>query len=107
MMQSAVMLGRTNYNNVLTIGADNTGLFMVPLILFRAGHPALFVPWSEITILGESRWFFFKFFDLRLGRVKKIPFRIKASLAAKIQAAAGQSWPAGDLPAAVSPPPIE
>ena len=48
-MQSARLRFGTNYNNVLTIGADQNGLFMVPFVLFRMGHPPLFIPWTEIS----------------------------------------------------------
>ena len=51
-MQSAAMRWLTHYNNVLTVGADSEGLFLVPFFLFRVGHPPLFVPWAEITAEG-------------------------------------------------------
>ena len=104
-MQSARMRWFTQYNNALTIGADHTGLFMAPLFLFRAWHPPLFVPWSEITSLGETQIFFFKYADLRLGRVEEVPLRIRASLAAKIQSAAGPEWPTSYTRALTTPPP--
>lgn len=104
-MQSARMRWLTQYNNALTIGADTAGLFMVPFFLFRAGHSPLFVPWSEITDVRENRFLFIKFVEMRLGRVEEIPFRIRASLAAKIQAAAGSEWPATYTRALTQPPP--
>jgi len=104
-MQSARMRWFSQYNNVLTVGADTAGLFMAPLFLFRAGHPPLFVPWSEITSVRETRFLFIKFVEMRLGQVEEIPFRIRASLAAKIQAAAGSEWPAPHTRALTSPPP--
>lgn len=104
-MQSARMRWLTQYNNVLTIGADNTGLFMVPFILFRAWHPALFVPWSEITDVRETQFLFIKFIEMRLGRVEEIPFKVRASLAAQIQAAAGSEWPTSYTRALNTPPP--
>lgn len=104
-MQSASMRWLTNYNGVLTVGADTTGLFIVPFILFRAWHPALFVPWTEITATSKTQLYFFKVVELRLGRAEEIPFRIRATLAAKIEAAAGPSWPAGYERATEGPPP--
>ena len=103
--QSAAMRWLTRYNNVLTIGADSAGLYLSPFILFRAWHPALFVPWSEITDVRETRFLFSKFVVMRLGRVEEIPFRIRASLAAQIRAAAGSEWPAEYTRALTSPPP--
>jgi hypothetical protein len=104
-MQSARMRWLTRYNNALTIGADTTGLFMVPFLLFRAGHPPLFVPWSEISDVRETQFLFIKFVEMRLGRAEEVPFRIRASLAAKIQAAAGPEWPANFTRALTQPPP--
>ena len=104
-MQSARMRWFSQYNNVLTVGADTAGLFMVPFFLFRAWHPPLFVPWSEITGVRETRFLFIKFVEMRLGRVEEVPFRIWASLAAKIQIAAGPEWPADYTRALVQPPP--
>ena len=94
-MQSASMRYLSNYNNVLTVGADNAGLFIVPFILFRAWHPPLFVPWTEITVSNTTQLFFFKYVVLSLGRSEEIPFRIRPKLAAKIEAAAGSGWPLG------------
>ena len=95
----------TRYNNVLTIGADGAGLYMAPFVLFRAWHPALFVPWSEITDVRETQFLFSKFVVMRLGRVEEIPFRIRASLATNIQAAAGSEWPTSYARALTTPPP--
>lgn len=103
--QSAAMRWLTRYNNVLTIGADSAGLYLAPFVLFRAWHPALFVPWSEITDVRETRFLFSKIVEMRLGRVEEIPFRIRASLAAQIRAAAGSEWPAEYTRALTSPPP--
>jgi hypothetical protein len=106
-MQSARMRSLANYNNVLTIGADNAGLFIVPFFLFRAWHAPLFIPWVEITVQGKTRLYFFKFIELRLGRSEQISFTISVRLAARIEAAAGPGWPGGYHRAAeLQPPPI-
>ena len=94
-MQSARMRWMARYNNALTVGADETGLFLVPFILFRLWHPALFVPWVEISALDGTELFFFKYVELRLGRSENVPFRIRPGLAEKLQAAAGKGWPTG------------
>ena len=104
-MQSARMRWFSQYNNALTVGADTAGLFMVPFLLFRAWHPPLFVPWSEITGVRETKVLFVKFVEMRLGRVEEVPFRIRAPLAAKIQTIAGPEWPADYTRALTQPPP--
>ncbi|HET9282967.1 MAG TPA: hypothetical protein VFR24_13495 [Candidatus Angelobacter sp.] len=103
-MQNARML-LTNYGNSLTVGADETGLFVVPFILFRAWHPALFIPWTEITAQNKTALIFFKFVELRLGSSESVPFKISAGLAAKLQAAAGPAWPTAYSRAMQAPPP--
>lgn len=37
-----------NYSGVLTVGADASGLYLVPMRIFRAFHRPLLIPWSEI-----------------------------------------------------------
>jgi hypothetical protein len=81
-LQSARMRWTAHYNGVLTVGANRTGLFIAPLILFRVGHPPLFVPWVEIVAVRKTIFFFFNFVELRLGRSEEIPFTISAKLAA-------------------------
>ncbi len=109
--QSARMRWTTNYNGVLTIGANSSGLFIVPFFLFRAGHPPLLIPWVEMTAARKTQRIFlglaFDFVELRLGRAEDIPFTIRAKLAAKLEMAAGSSWPSSYFQAAKSsPPPI-
>ena len=104
-MQSAGMRALSHYNNALTIGADPNGLFIVPFILFRAWHPPLFVPWSDITARSKTLLFFFPMVELRLGSIEQVPFTIRASLAARLESAAGESWPMNTKRFLTSPPP--
>ncbi len=41
-------VGLVNYNNVLRVGCDPAGMYLSVLALFRAGHPAVFIPWNEV-----------------------------------------------------------
>ncbi len=107
-MERASMRFGCHYNNILTVGADQFGLFVATFILFRPGHPALFVPWTEISVERKTQLFFFKVVELRLGRSENVPFAIRESLAAKLEAAAGSGWPTGYAHALETPPkPIE
>jgi hypothetical protein len=80
------------YNNCLTVGADPHGLFISVFPLFRVAHPPLFIPWREISVT-RKRVFWIRQVQLILGNELKIPFTIRESLAQKLQAAAGSSWP--------------
>jgi hypothetical protein len=42
--QSAEMRWKGGYNNCLTIGANESGLYLSVFFLFRLGHPQLFIP---------------------------------------------------------------
>ena len=88
--ESAQMRYRTNYGSCLTIGANGTGLFAKPLLVFRLWHPPLFVPWTEITVVPK-KVLLWNMVEYRLGREEQIPFRVRPRLAQKIQAAAMQT----------------
>ena len=49
-MQSGRMRWSTKYNNVLSLGAIQQGLYMACMFLFRFMHPSLLIPWSEIKV---------------------------------------------------------
>jgi hypothetical protein len=91
--QSARMRWTSRYGSCLTVGADPTGLQLSVFFLFRAGHPPLFVPWSEISVARRWKFLFVTQVKLMLGREEQIPFTISGTLADRIQAAAGASWP--------------
>jgi len=91
--QSARMRWTSHYGSCLGVGADATGLMLSVLFLFRPGHPPLFVPWSEISVAKRQNFWFIRRVRLLLGREEQIPLVISGSLADRIQAAAGASWP--------------
>jgi len=47
LMQSG-SVGWVNYSGCLTIYSSPDGLYLATMWPFRAGHPPLFIPWSEI-----------------------------------------------------------
>jgi hypothetical protein len=40
-------VGIAKYNGVLRIAHDRFGLYLSVMVLFRVGHPPLFIPWNE------------------------------------------------------------
>lgn len=46
-----------SYRSCLTVGADTDGIYCKPLFLFRAFHPPLFIPWSDISFKENQVWF--------------------------------------------------
>ena len=90
--KSARMRYKINYNNCLTIGASPVGFYLAMPWLFRMSHPALFVPWTEISYRpAKILWMDAIRFDL--GREDPIPFTVRKNLAGQIRCAAGASWP--------------
>ncbi|HWJ19538.1 MAG TPA: hypothetical protein VNR65_12515 [Geobacterales bacterium] len=91
--QSASMRWMSRYRSCLNVGADPSGLQLSMFFLFRPGHPPLFIPWSEVTVARRWTFLFVPQVKLLLGREEQIPFVISETLADRIQAAAGASWP--------------
>jgi hypothetical protein len=72
------------YHNVLRLGSDRDGLYLAILFLFRFRHPTLFVPWSEIEILPEKSFLFFRWRSLILGRESRVPLMLKSRVASAL-----------------------
>jgi hypothetical protein len=91
-MQSGQMRWLANYNNVLTIGVSQQGLYLASMFLFRFMHPPLLVPWNKIKVRRKTGWVF-EYAILTMGHDLPIPLRIRAKLAAKLRESAGTYWP--------------
>ena len=91
-MQSGQMRWRANYNNALTIGVNQQGLYLASVFFFRFMHPPLLIPWNEITVRRSQGWFF-EYVTFTLGRERAIPLQIRGNLAARLHESAGNCWP--------------
>jgi hypothetical protein len=85
-------VGREQYENGLTMGVDANGLYLAIVFLFRAGHPQLFIPWSEISATEEER-FQTSYTVFHFRSAPTVPLRVGQALGRWIVAAAGPSWP--------------
>jgi hypothetical protein len=81
--QSAGMRFATNYGGCLTVGVNRRGLYLAVWLLFRIGHPSLFIPWRDIT-MTERKKFFMQQVVFRFTCCPSIPFIINKRLADKI-----------------------
>jgi hypothetical protein len=90
--QSGQMRWLTNYGNCLTLGADQHGIYLAIMFLFRFMHPPLLVPWSEVTIRRKKGWVF-EYVTFIMGRETAIPLRIRGKMAGRLRDAAGGAWP--------------
>src|ERR1700737_4025492 len=53
--RSARMRFLVQYRNCLSVGADESGLYVAVFPLFRFGHPPLLIPWSEVSVISGER----------------------------------------------------
>ena len=51
-------IGIANYSGMLTVGASEEGLYLVPIRIYRLFHRPILVPWTEIAadVRGRPRW---------------------------------------------------
>ena len=80
------------YNRCLTVGATEQGLYLAMNPLFRLGHPALFIPWSEVSVTTQ-KLLFFPGTRFQLGRENPVPLWVRKTLAERLKTAAGTGWP--------------
>lgn len=95
--RTAYMRFRTHYGTCSTIGSSRSGLYLSIFPLLRLGHPPLFIPWSEITVMRGESGILFKQRKLLLGRAEQIPLRVSSALAGELKSAAGVGWPVEPL----------
>ena len=81
--QTGYMRWGTHYGNVLDVGVNAQGLYLSVFLLLRMGHPALFIPWSEIKSERVTAGFFPRV-RLRFLRVPSIPLDVNPPLAEKM-----------------------
>lgn len=67
MHSTSGMLRGVSYNHVLQVGASPSGLELRVMILFRAGHPPLRIPWTDVRVEDERAGLFGSYTKLRLG----------------------------------------
>ena len=84
------------YKGSTNVGADSRGLHLSLFFIFRFGHPAIFVPWRDITIT-EKQVFKSKELELRFRKTEDLPVRIFAELGDRLAEAAGTSWPSIEI----------
>jgi hypothetical protein len=91
--QSATLGSWANYNNCLTFSANQNGLGLSVMFLFRFGSPAFFIPWTDLSLQKRKRSikFWLPAYSLSALRVPKSPIGISNRLAKKIKEAAGDA----------------
>ena len=80
-----------NYGNCLIVGANSDGLYLHVFLLFRVGHPPLFIPWTDLTPRVKRLWFF-EWLEFEPSRVPKVKVRFPAALARELATDANRAW---------------
>jgi hypothetical protein len=70
----------SHYSGVVRLAAAEDALYLSILILFRAGHPPLRVPWNEIKF-DRTQFLLRRLVVLTLGNEERIPLRISERMA--------------------------
>jgi hypothetical protein len=68
------------YNNIVDFGADQFALHASIFVLFRAFHPPLAIPWSDIAAEAHD-WGPIRFVDLSAAGAPRVKIRIARRLA--------------------------
>ena len=80
-----------SYGSCLNFSVSQDGLGVSVFFLFRAGHPPLLVPWSEI-VAEQSGFFIFRGVKLTFAREPGIKLKIGTRLARQIHNASRDYW---------------
>jgi hypothetical protein len=46
-----------NYNNCIDVTVGPAGIHLLPILLFRSGHPPILIPWSAVRACTATRRF--------------------------------------------------
>jgi hypothetical protein len=85
-------VGSVGYGSCLRFISGPAGLFISVFLLFRPGHPPLFIPWSDVSASATRGWVF-RYVDMRFARDPKVRLRVTRRLGERLLAAGGQRPP--------------
>lgn len=75
-----------NYSGALTVGANETGLYLSPWRIFRIGHPRLFIPWAAMKIEIKHSFWKGNYMELQFPELPGVVIRFHERLARRIAA---------------------
>ncbi|MFZ2490141.1 MAG: hypothetical protein WA208_01520 [Thermoanaerobaculia bacterium] len=87
--QSGAMRFGTHYGGCLNIAADQNGLYLKPFLLFRIGHPPLFIPWNHVAATEKTTWFM-KRLALSFRDAEDVPVVLSGTLGREILTSVGE-----------------
>ena len=83
-------IGWLTYGGVLTLGSGVDGFYLKVAPPYRLGHPALLIPWEELTLSVVQGWVF-EYFVFHSTKVPETGIRVRKWLGQEIiKASAGR-----------------
>ncbi len=73
-----------NYNGILVLESTSTGLRVRMLKLFSLGHPAFFIPWSDISFVEAKKGITFRA-GIKLVRTNDVAMYVPTNVRAWIE----------------------
>lgn len=61
------MVGLVSYRGAIDCTITDEGFYLRPMVLFRFGHPALFIPWSECEYVRRADLLWIKWVKIQVG----------------------------------------
>jgi hypothetical protein len=80
-------LGFVNYNNCLSLGANEQGLYLSVPRIFAFAHPPLFIPWSDIRA-QRDKILWAQIVRFELGTAPATKLQVPRRFADKLESAA-------------------
>jgi hypothetical protein len=77
-------INSARYNNSLILKYNEVGMYLKPIILFRAFHKPILIPWNDITKIKSKQIIFSKFKVLSVGRPNLVELGITEKLFEKL-----------------------
>ncbi|WP_428655867.1 hypothetical protein [Runella sp.] len=69
-------IGLANYNGVLRLGFSEKGMYLHVMPLFKLGHDALLIPWSELKNVQQSNSIFGNYVKCKVDGVTiSLPYK--------------------------------
>lgn len=86
-----VRMNSGNYGT-MTVGADARGLYLAAFFLFRPGHPPLFIPWADVTVILVKGWFWTRYLELTFVMTPGVRLQIPEKYGKQLAADANRAW---------------
>lgn len=81
-------IGKASYGGTLMLGTSPLGFYLATFWMFRCGHPALLIPWEDITVNLKKQWII-STVQFEFSKTPGISLNLPKGLAKKIAKASG------------------